>query len=257
MNNWKRKLKAGKVSIGTWISIGHPDVTEILADVGYDWLLFDMEHAPLTIETIHSMMQAMNGSATVPLVRVARNDPLVIAQALDAGAAGVMVPLVNTAEEARRAVASAKYPPEGARGMGPRRCTRYGRRFTEYVRTANRDVFVSVQIETPEGVANVADIAAVKGVDCIAIGPGDLAKTMGCFDNRSRKDYQDALDAVIRACRRHGVIPSMAYVSRVEAAREFIKRGFTFIGLGEDDEFLQRAAGVALEGLRAPKPKKR
>src|SRR5262249_6135945 len=129
----KQQLKAGKNSIGTWVSIGHPDVTEILAGVGFDWLLFDMEHAPLTIETVHRLMQSMSGSDTEPLVRVASKDPVGIGQALDTGAQGVMVPLVNTAEDARRIVAACKYPPEGTRGVGPRRASGYGRRFDEYM----------------------------------------------------------------------------------------------------------------------------
>jgi 2-keto-3-deoxy-L-rhamnonate aldolase RhmA len=250
-NALKRKLKSGKVSIGTWISIGHPDVAEILAGVGFDWLLFDMEHAPLTFETMHQMMQAMGGSETAPLVRVARNDSHLIGQALDGGAHGVMVPLVNTAEEARRAVAACKYPPEGVRGMGPRRASDYGRRFDDYMRRANREVIVIVQIETPEAVENIDAIVSVKGVDVAAIGPGDLSKTMGCFENRqSNKEYQQALDRVVRSCKRHGVVASMAYVTQPEQVRESIRRGFRFIGLGEDDVFLSEAATAALVASR-------
>lgn len=242
----KKRLLAGKPSIGTWVSIGHPDVTEILADIGFDWLLFDMEHAPLTIETIHRLMQAMNGSTTVPLVRVASKDPVGIGQVLDAGAHGVMVPQVNTVEDARRVVAACKYPPEGTRGVGPRRATGYGRTFQQYMKTANREVLVIVQIETPKAIENIDAILSVPGIDVAAIGPGDLAQAMGCFANRQRKDYQDALDRFLKACARHKVVPSMAYVSKIEAAKEFIARGFRFIGIGEDDEFLAGAATLAL-----------
>src|ERR1043166_8081102 len=175
----KQKLRRGEVSIGTWVSIGHPDVAEILAGVGFDWLLFDMEHGPMTNETVHRMMQAMGEGPTVPLVRVASNNANAIGQALDGGAHGVMIPLVNTTEDARRAVAACKYPPDGIRGMGPRRATGYGRRFHEYVRNANRDLLVVVQIETPEAVANIDSILSVDGIDVAAIGPGDLAQSMG------------------------------------------------------------------------------
>jgi len=252
-NTLKQQLKRGHLSLGTWVSIGHPDVAEVLADIGFDWLLFDMEHGPLTNETVHPMMQAMGGSATAPLVRVARNDSWHIGQALDGGAHGVMVPLVNTAEEARRAVAACKYPPEGTRGMGPRRATRYGRRFEEYLRSVNREVLVVVQIETPEAIENIDAIVSVEGVDVAAIGPGDLAKTMGCFGNPRNKEYQRAFDRVLRSCERHGIVPSMAYVSKIEKAREYIQRGFRFIGFCEDIEFLSGAAGSALAALRSKK----
>ena len=250
-NLLKRKLHTGKHSIGTWICIGHPDVTEMLARAGFDWLLLDMEHAPLSVETMHHLIQAMGGGPAAALVRVASKDPVLIGQALDAGADGVMIPLVNTAEDARNAVAACYYPPQGTRGVGPRRAADYGRRFVPYMKTANHQVVVVVQIETPETVRNIDEILSVPGIHVAAIGPGDLSMTMGCFHRREDPDFQRALNRVRDACRRHGVVPGMAYVSKSEQARKFIKRGFPFVGLGTDDEFLCGGAATALAGLKA------
>ncbi len=249
-NLLKRKLKAGKNSIGTWISIGHPDVTEILSGVGFDWLLFDMEHGSLTMESVERMMQSMNGNPAAPLVRVASKDPVLIGQALDAGAHGVMAPLVNTPQDAQKVVAACKYPPKGSRGVGPRRATQYGRSFSEYLRTANDEILIVAQIETPEAVRNIDAILSVRGIDVAAIGTGDLSMAMGCFADRKRKDFRQAIGKVQRACERHGVVPGMAYVSKPEQARESIRAGFRFIGVSEDYEFLIHAAANTLQQIQ-------
>jgi 2-keto-3-deoxy-L-rhamnonate aldolase RhmA len=175
-NLLKEKLSKGIPVIGTFVGIGHSDVTERLSRVGYDWLLIDGEHAPLSLETMQVMLQAMNGSNCTPLIRPQWNDMVIIKRALDIGAHGVLVPWVNTKEQAEYAVRACKYPPEGLRGRGPRRASLFD---PDYFPTANNEIMVVVQIETKEALNNLDDILSVNGVDACYIGPMDLSMSMG------------------------------------------------------------------------------
>ena len=241
-NPVKEQIRTGQVSLGTWISIGHPDVAEILGGLGFDWLLLDMEHGPLSISTVHAMMQAMGGSATQPFVRVATNDAVQIGQVLDAGATGVVVPKVQTADDARGVVRACRYPPAGERGIGARRAAAYGRRFQEYVRDAEAQILIAVQIETVRSVENVEEILATPGIDAAFLGPGDLSADLGCFKDRQSPAFVAAIDRVLASCGKHGVAPCMAYVPGPDEALAFIDRGFRMIGMGEDVALLGRAA---------------
>jgi 2-keto-3-deoxy-L-rhamnonate aldolase RhmA len=226
-------------------------VAELISQAGFDWLLFDMEHGPLGMETVHRLMQAMSTPGAVPLVRVAKNDAVLIGQALDAGAHGVVVPFISNADDARRAVAACRYPPTGTRGVGPRRAAQYGRTFHDYIETANDGVLVVLQIETPQAVANIESIVAVPGVDVVAIGSGDLAMTMDCFQNRDDEKFESALEKVRTACERHGVTPGMAYVGDAEKAKACIAQGFRFVGIGEDTQFLAEATAKLIAKMRS------
>jgi 2-keto-3-deoxy-L-rhamnonate aldolase RhmA len=247
----KEKLASGQPLIGTWISLGHPDVAEIFSQIGFDWLLFDMEHGPLGLEVVHRLMQAMSTPGAVPLVRVARNDAVLIGQVLDAGAHGVMIPFINNADDARRAVAACRYPPTGTRGVGPRRAAQYGRAFHDYIEIANDGVLVALQVETPQAVDRIEEIAAVPGVDVVIIGAGDLAMAMNCFQSREDGKFQGIFEKVRAACELHGVTPGMAYVGDAEKARAFVRRGFRFIGVGEDTQLLAEAAAALMAKTRS------
>ena len=250
-NPLKEKLRRGEISIGTWSSISHPDVAEILSQCGYDWIMFDMEDGPLSASDLQHAMQAMDRRTTaIPIPRVARNESLLIAQALDAGAAGIAVPLVQNRAEAERAVSCALYPPKGTRGIGPRRVTRYGRDFADYLAKSNDHTFIAVMIESPGAVERADEIASVSGVDCVLIGTGDLSASMGCFHERSRPDFVAALDKVVAACRKHKVAPGIGYVGSAAKAKAFIDQGFQMIGLGEDVDHLTRGAESILAELK-------
>jgi 2-keto-3-deoxy-L-rhamnonate aldolase RhmA len=174
-NLLKEKLRRGKAVTGAFVGLGHPDVTEILSRMGFDWLLLDGEHGPIGIETMQVMMQSMTQDCT-PIVRPQWNDPVIIKRVLDIGAHGVLVPWVNSKEEAESAVAACKYPPEGIRGWGPRRASLFD---PDYRATANDEILISVQIETQKAVDNLEEITAVEGVDALFIGPYDLSNNMG------------------------------------------------------------------------------
>lgn len=245
-NLLKEKLQKGQGVTGTFVGLGHPDVTESLSRLGFDWLLIDGEHAPLGLETMQQMMQAMNGSNCTPIVRPQWNDMVIIKRVLDIGAHGVLVPWVNTKEEAEYAVRACKYPPEGLRGCGPRRAALSDR---DYLKTANDEILVIVQIETTKAVSNIDDIYSVKGIDACYIGPMDLSLSFGLpgpqFDN---PQYVAAFDKVVAAAKKCGKSAGM-YTAQ-ENIQWAIARGFTLNTVGSADGFLMRGAMAALGKAR-------
>lgn len=246
-NPVKEKLQKGEVAIGTFVGIGHPDVTERLSVVGFDWLLLDSEHGPLSFETMQVMMQSMRGDSCSPIVRVQWNDPVVIKRALDIGAHGVLIPWVNSREEAEAAVAACKYPPLGIRGCGPRRAALVNA--PDYIATANEGLLVAVQIETATAVKNIDDILAVDGVDTVYIGPVDLAMSMfGRPAAWNEASYLEAFDNVLEAASKAGTPAGMFCNSgNIEWA---IEKGFRFCSVDNDDGFLMTAARAALTKAR-------
>ena len=246
-NLLKEKVKAGQPVLGTFVEIGHPDITEWLSRLGFDWMLLDAEHGPLGFETMQNMMQAMNGTSCVPIVRPQWNDSAVIKRVLDIGAYGVLVPWVNSREEAEAAVRSCKYPPEGLRGYGPRRAAMLD---PQYYQTANEQLLISVQIETRQALDNLDDILSVPGIDACYIGPYDLSCSLG-FGIPPKWDeprYLAAFDRVLEASKRHGKAAGMfATYDNIEWALE---RGFTFNTVDDADKFLVRGAQMALDKVR-------
>ncbi len=227
-------MRAGKKVSAAWLSSGSPISAEILAQAGYDVLLIDMEHGPGNILTLIAQIQAMKGEAAVPFVRSASNDPVEIKRILDAGAYGIIVPYVCNAEEAKCAVKACRYPPEGIRGIsGSTRATNYGRDGASYFATANKDIFVFVQIESPEGVAGLDEILEVQGVDGIIIGPLDLATTHGFLGNAMAPEIQ----AIIQTIEKKVVASGKALgtvCSDFEDAKAKYERGYNLITLVSD-----------------------
>jgi len=246
-NPLKEKLQKGESVIGAFVGLGHPDVTEVLSRAGFDWLLIDGEHAPLGIETMQTMMMAMNGSGCTPIVRPQWNDPVVIKRVLDIGAYGVLVPWVNSKEEAEAAVSACRYPPEGIRGYGPRRASRFDSNYRE---TANEEVLVSVQIETQKALDNLEEIASVDGVDALFIGPWDLSNNMGFGvpPQWENPRFLGALEAVIKVCEDNGKAPGL--YANMKNIRWAIEKGFTYNTVGEADDYLEYGAEEALKRAR-------
>lgn len=247
-NPVKKALLEGKVTLGTWMQIGHPAIAEVFANAGFDWIAADCEHTDIGIEVFANIARGMYGRGSVPMVRVRENDTLAIRQVLDAGAQGVIVPLVNSAEEASRAVAAAKYPPEGVRGFAFCRVNNWGVDFNEYAATANRDVAVVVMIESKQAVENIEEILQVEGVDGVFIGPYDMSGSYGIVGQTSHEIIKNACGRVVEACNKykkaaglHVVIPTE------EAIAKAVKDGFTFIALGIDGVFIDKAARKAIK----------
>lgn len=246
----KSKLRQGKPAVGTWVEMPYPDIAEQLSASGFDWLVFDVEHGTYSFPQVQAMMQAMESSrgSCPPMVRVPINDPVYFKWALDIGASGIVVPMVNTEEEAVRAVKSAKYPPEGYRGCGPRRAALYGRAYKEYVETANENTLVVVMIETPTAIKNIDAILSVKGIDAIFVGPDDLSLNLGIFQQRENPKFKGALQTILDACHRHGIAPGMH--CNENNISDAISMGFQFVALNDDDTFLQMGARACLEKVK-------
>ncbi len=242
-NQLKEKIKAGQAVTGTFVALGHPDVTEWLSRLGFDWLLLDAEHGPLELETLQRMMQAMNGTNCIPIVRPQWNDLVVIKRILDIGAFGVLVPWVNSKQEAETAVRACKYPPEGIRGFGPRRAGLFD---PAYYKTANDEILIAVQIETQQALDNLDGILSVPGIDAGYVGPFDLSCSLG-FGMPPKWDeprYLAAFDRVLAAAKRYGKAAGI-YASSDNIAWA-LDKGFTFNTVDSADTFLIRGAQMAL-----------
>jgi len=246
-NPVKARLRRNEVSIGTWVGIGHPDVTERLADLGFDWLTFDTEHSPLSLETVQTMMMSMSFTDTcVPLVRLRWNDTVFIKRVLDMGAYGVIVPWVNSREEAEAAVSACKYPPEGVRGVGPRRASL---RDPDYIKTANEEVLIVVMIETQRALDNLDEIFSVPGIDACFIGPWDLSTNLGVGPPPPWDDdgFRGVLAGIVEACERHGIAPGMH--CNYDNINMAIEMGFRFCAIDSDASFMVKAAREVLESV--------
>jgi len=252
--NLKRRLRAGETTIGAWISFAESAVAEIMAGTGFDWILIDTEHAPFSPEGLQTVLTAFNGRESVPIVRVPWNNPAVIKQALDLGAGGVLVPMVNSVDEARAAVAACRYPPEGIRGFGPRRASDYYRHVTEYVASANDSVIIALQIEHIEAVKSIADIVAVPGIDVICLGPNDLSGSMGLLGQIEHPSVVEAIHRVLDAAARHRITTCLGMAFTPAVNRQWASRSARFIIAAEDQTVLRVGVAEALRQNRASLP---
>jgi 2-dehydro-3-deoxyglucarate aldolase len=246
----KRKLRNGEVCWGAWLMLTDPMAPEIMSHVGFDWLLIDAEHSPLNVETLQTMVLMTQRGGTPAIVRVPWNEPGLIKQVLDLGAEGVMVPMVNSAEDARRVVDAARYPPGGRRGWGPRAAADFGRRTEAYSREANERINVFIQIEHIEAVRNLDEILAVPGLDGAYIGPGDLSFSMGMPGDWYNPELIATIQAACRKIRAAGVAPGGAADGPVEHVLRWLEWGAQFVTVGADYGFMQEAAEKLLGDLR-------
>lgn len=247
----RARLRSGETLLGTMVTLPNAAVAEILADLGFDWLFLDGEHGPLETHDLLAMLQAV-GDRTPCLVRVPAAVESSIKSALDLGADGVIVPQVNTAEEAANVVRWARYAPLGSRGVGLARAHGYGRRFQEYVETANERTVVVVQAEHIRAVENIAAIAQVPGIDCVLLGPYDLSASMGKVGQIEDPAVVAAIERVTTVCRAAG-IPLGYFGVTAAAVQPYIERGYTLITAGVDALLLGHAAGQLLKQLRPPR----
>lgn len=248
-----RTWRAGGQTIGGWLSIGNAYTAEAMAHVGFDWLCIDMQHGVIDYEDLKVMLPAISTTATTPFVRVPWNDPPIIMKVLDAGAYGVIVPLVNNREEAERAVAACRYPPDGIRSFGPIRAALYGGR--GYVQGANDELACIVMIETREALDNLDEILSTPGVDAAYIGPSDLAYALGLppvGDNDDPK-HVETVAMIARKCREHGIAAGI-HTSSLAYTQRYLEAGFNFVTLGSDGGFMQRLARQELAEARQSAP---
>ncbi len=233
--NLKEKLNRRELTIGSWLSWGFSPTTEVMARSGFEWLVIDMEHTAIDYAEAHQMIQTIDLAGCVPLVRVGDNDPLIIKRVFDCGAHGILVPMINSPDEARLAVEAAYYPPKGTRGVGLSRAQDYGIGFHDYRARALEQTVVIVQIEHMQGVENLEAILAVEGVDGFIIGPYDLSGSLNQPGNFDHPDVKKALERV-SVIMNDSPKPGGYHVvsTNHEELRQRINEGYKFIAYGDD-----------------------
>lgn len=242
MNTFKRELAAGHPQYGLWAALADPYVTELLATAGFDWLLIDGEHAPNDVRSTLAQLQAVAAYRSHPVVRPVTSDSALIKQLLDIGAQTLLLPMIDTAEQAAEAVAATRYPPHGMRGVGSAlaRASRWNR-IPDYLRTAHNEICVLVQVESVLGMSNLTAIASVEGIDGVFFGPADLSASMGFLGRPSEQAVRDAISAGISTVREVGKASGVLATDAAIAA-EYLAAGATFVAVGTDTGLLSHTA---------------
>ena len=237
-------------AVGSWVMSASPLVAEAMGCAGFDWAVVDMEHTPLDQMDVIHLLQAIAGTPMVPITRVPWNDSVMVKRVLDAGAQTIMFPFVQTVAEAQKAVAAAKYPPSGVRGMaGMSRGSRFGT-VKDYFKIANDAVSVVVQIESPEAMARVEEIASVEGVDSLFFGPGDLSGAMGHIGNLMHEDVVKLMSEGVKRCHAAGK-PVGTVGGTPETVAVYRAMGFDYIGCASDLGLMMRSFAATLSTIRA------
>lgn len=231
--------EGGEPSLLGWLSMQDPAVAEIEVEWGYDGLIVDTEHSTFEPSSLRAVLMAFRGTRCVPIVRVGANDTYLIKLALDLGAGGVLVPLVETGDDARAAVSASRYPPEGRRGFSPRRASAYFRDTRTYTDAANDSVLTMIQIECLEAYRNLDEILRVDGVTCPFVGPADLAASMGYIGQPDHPEVMAIIRDIIRRVRAAGFPVAIATASRADAIRRWLDEGANVITAGGDRGFLE------------------
>ena len=256
-NTVRKRLLAGQTVFGTWLSIADTLCAEMMAAVGWDWLLIDMEHGPVPLVRAAEMVTAVRVGGGTPFIRPAWNVSAEIQRVLDLGAYGIIVPIVNTVEEARAVISDARFPPLGARSRGGvRGPLAFGTDGNTYRERANEEILVFVQIETDEAVANASEIAALDGIDGLFVGPNDLAAASGkrwpdVWDRDA--GYMGMIASIPRVCAAAGKTAGI-FARDPAMAIQTVEIGYRFVAIAADVTFLVSAASVALETARAAVP---
>ena len=250
--NLKQALSDNKTTVGSWITLGHSAIAEIMAHAGFDWLVIDMEHSVIELSEAQEMIQAIDAAGIPTIVRLTSNDKNLIKRVMDAGAHGIMVPNINSKEDAERAVAAIYYPPRGTRGVGLARAQGYGASFQDYRKWLDENAVVIVMIEHIDGV-NVADeILAVDGVDGYMIGPYDLSSSLGVSGDFEAPRVVEAIKRIRKAGEKASKPGGIHIVDPdLEAIERRISEGFSFIGYGMDVRILDAISREHLSKIKS------
>jgi 2,4-dihydroxyhept-2-ene-1,7-dioic acid aldolase len=244
-NAFKAAIKAGRTQLGLWLICANPYTAEIGATSGYDWLLIDGEHGPNDVPTILSQLQAVAAYSSHAIVRTVNKDPALIKQILDCGAQTLLVPMVDTAQEARDLVSAMRYPTRGIRGVAPisARASRWGR-IADYVERVEEELCLLVQVESARGLANLDEITQVEGVDGVFIGPADLSASMGHLRDPGHPDVSAAIEKAIRRIRELGKAAGII-CTEPAAAKRYIACGANFVAIAVDTMLLTKGIDEA------------
>jgi len=249
-NAFKAALKAGKAQLGIWSSLPYAPITEILSQSGFDWMLIDGEHGPLEIADFLPLLHAAAAGPITTAVRPPWNDKVLLKRVLDLGAQTVLVPFVQNVEEAQNAVRAVRYPPNGIRGVaGATRASGYGA-IKDYLKRADGEICLLLQVETVEAMGRMADIAAVDGVDGVFIGPSDLSASMGHLGNPAHPDVQNAIREAAQTILKAGKAPGIL-ATNADDARRYLDWGYLFVACGIDLRLLTTGLTGLLATMRA------
>lgn len=249
VNELKRALRVGKTQVGCWLSLASHASAEICAAAGFDWVLIDTEHAPADIPQVHQQLHAVAGYPVSALVRAYWNDTVLIKRLLDLGVQSLLLPYVQSVEEAKRAVAAVRYPPRGVRGVSANsRSNRFGR-VPDYFKHADDEVCLMVQVETRHAISQIEAIAAIDGIDVIFIGPQDLAADFGHLGNPGHPDVQAAMADAIARIRKAGKIAGILAFAEVDA-KKWIAQGAQFVAVTSDQFLLSRSTDAVVKAFR-------
>jgi len=247
----KKKLKNNKISLGCWLTISNPLIPEILAPAGFDWFCIDIEHTSIDLNELLPLIISIENQKITPLIRVGENNPNLIKRVMDIGAHGIIVPNVNSAEEAIQAVKSVKYPPSGFRGVGLYRAQGYGRNFSDYLRWLKKESIVIVQIENIKAVENIDEIFSVKGIDAFLIGPYDLSGSINKPGNFDDDKFKKMINKILKSAKKYNIPAGFHSVSSdPNEAIKSLNKGYKFLAFSLDSILLQNAAVNALEKIK-------
>ena len=253
-NPFRALLAEPGIPLGTWLMSGTASTAEAMGCIGFDWLVVDMEHVPIDYKDAYHILQAIAGTKATPVIRLAWNDIVMVKRALDIGAQTLMFPFVQNADDARRAVASTRYPQTGDANPGTRgfaamhRASRYATS-ADYGKRANEGIFRMIQLETPDAIARLEEIAAVDGVDALFIGPGDLSSAMGQIGNIAHSDVQAAMkDAAMRANKIGKPIGIVGPTP--EMVQQFIGYGYNYVAVASDMGMMMRQANAFFAAMK-------
>ncbi len=250
-NDLAGRLKSGELLIGSWITLAHPAIAEIMARSGFDWLAVDMEHSVITIREAEELIRVINLSGVFPLVRLTSNHPDQIKRVMDAGANGVIVPMVNSAVDAKRAVEAVKYPPFGKRGVGLARAQGYGTCFKEYLEWQEQGSVVIIQVEHIDAVNSLEAIFSVEGVDGFIVGPYDLTGSMGIPGQFDHPDFLKAMERINKVSKAMGVPGGIHVIEpEPEQLQQRIDEGYPFIAYSLDIRMLDATCRRGLEHIK-------
>ena len=250
VNQLKRNLRAGNIQCGCWVSLASHASAEICASAGFDWILIDMEHAPNELAQVHHQLHAAAGYPCSVLVRAPWNETVLIKRLLDVGVQSLLLPYVQNAEEARRAVAAVRYPPRGVRGVSANSRANCFGRVKDYFAHADEEVCLLVQIETRAAIDQIEQIAAVDGVDGLFIGPQDLAASLGHLGNPGHPEVQGAIAEAISRIKATGKVPGLLNYNEAEA-KKWIEQGARFVAVTSDQFLLARETAAVAARFRA------
>ncbi|MEO2046592.1 MAG: aldolase/citrate lyase family protein [Pirellulales bacterium] len=243
------KWKAGEQTIGGWLALANTHIAELMANAGFDWLCLDLQHGLLDYQNLLHMLPAISTTDTIPIVRVSGNVPNEIMKVLDAGAYGVIVPLINNRDEALAAISACRYPPDGTRSFGPTRAALYGGR--GYGKEANNEIACIAMIETKEGLDNLEEIVTTPGLGGIYVGPSDLALALGLSPRGDTDDplHLQTVDRILTTCKQHGV-PAGIHTGGLAYTQRRLEAGFNFVTLDSDIGFIMQSVTSGLAAAR-------